>query len=162
MGLQDIDLRGESSAAPPVVWALLADSSTWPSWTPIEGYEQVRPSGPDGTGEVRTFRTGRHRVREEIIESTPPTRLTYTLLGGLALRDYRAQIDVEPRPAGGSRLRWHTTFRPKVAGSGWLYRRALEQATRAFVDGLIRAAEAKAAIRALEGQHGAGPNTAAT
>ena len=39
----------------------------------------------------------------------------------------------------GTAMRWHTTFRPKVPGCGWIYRRALDRITREFVDGLVRA-----------------------
>lgn len=120
------------------MWRLLADSSTWPSWTPIDSHEPVRPAGPDGAGEVRVFRNGRHTVREEIVERRPQRRLSYILLSGLALQGYRADIDIAPAQTGGTELRWHTTFEPKVPGMGWIYRRALNKATREFVDGLVR------------------------
>lgn len=137
MAHQEIDIRTTTSAAPAAVWALLDDSASWPSWTPIERFELVRPGGADGLGEVRRFTTGRVTVREEIVERRAERRLSYRLLGGLAVRDYRAEIDLRPRPAGGgTEIRWHTTFRPRVPGSGGLYRRALEKATRQFVDGL--------------------------
>ena len=123
MALLEIDVRGTTTADPDAVWRLLGDSSTWPDWTPIDEYEPERPAGTDGTGEIRRFRTGRHRIREEIVERADGRRLTYALLSGLALRDYRAEIDLTPA-ATGTEIRWHTTFRPKVPGSGWLYRRA--------------------------------------
>ena len=69
----------------------------------------------------------------------PDHRLTYVLLAGLALTDYRARIDLEPRGTA-TDLCWYTTFRPRVPGTGWLYRRALLAATRAFVEGLSEAA----------------------
>ena len=78
------------------------------------------------------------KIREEIVERDAERRLTYALLSGLALRDYRAEIDLTPGP-GGTAIRWHTTFRPKVPGSGWIYRRTLDRITREFVDGLVRA-----------------------
>lgn len=144
MALQEIDVRTTTSAEPAAVWALLADSTTWPAWTPIERAEILSPGKADGVGEVRTFKTGRVTVREEIVERTRERRLTYVLLAGLAVREYRAEIDLTPQEAGrGTAIRWHTTFRAKVPGTGWLYRRALERATRTFVDGLAgRAARA--------------------
>jgi uncharacterized protein YndB with AHSA1/START domain len=141
MAVQEIDVRGTTPAPPGAVWRLLGDSSTWPSWTPIEGYELERPGGDDGLGEIRRFTTGRVKIREEIVQRDAERRLTYTLLSGLALRDYRAEIDLTPTTDGTS-IRWHTTFRPKVPGSGWIYRRALDKATREFVDGLARASAA--------------------
>lgn len=139
MASQEIDIRAETNANPDAVWALLGDSATWPAWTPIESFELVRPAGPEGASEIRSFTTGRVTVREEIVERVPGRRLTYVLLEGLAVRDYRAEIDLTPTD-GGTKIRWHTTFTAKVPGSGWLYRRALARATRQFVDGL--AAEA--------------------
>ena len=33
MALQEIDVRGTTTADPHAVWALLGDSSTWPDWS---------------------------------------------------------------------------------------------------------------------------------
>jgi uncharacterized protein YndB with AHSA1/START domain len=134
---QEIDIRKTTQAEPAAVWRLLDDSSSWPSWTPIESVDIERPGGADGLGEVRKFKTGRVRVREEIVERQPQRRLSYTLLAGLAVRDYRADIDLTPRPEG-TEIRWHTTFRAKVPGTGWLYRWGLAKATQQFVDGLAK------------------------
>lgn len=137
----DIDIRTTTSADPTAVWALLGDSATWPSWTPIETFERLRAGGPDGLGEIRLFTTGRVTVREEIVERRPERRLSYELLGGLAVRGYRADIDLTPGPGGqGTEIRWHTTFTAKLPGSGWLYHRSLRRATQQFVDGLAREA----------------------
>ncbi len=134
----EIDIRAKTEADPEAVWALLGDSASWPSWTPIETYRLIRAGGPHGLGEVREFTTGRVTVREEIVERAAPRRLSYALLGGLAVRDYRADVDLTPGGGGhGTQLRWHTTFTAKVRGSGWLYLRALTKATQQFVDGVV-------------------------
>jgi len=132
---QEIDIRKTTEAEPAAIWRLLGDSSTWPWWTPIESFDLERPAGTDGLGEVRAFKTGRVRVREEIVEYEAERRLSYKLLSGLAVRDYRADIDLTPRP-GGTEIHWHTTFTAKMPGTGWLYRAALTKATQRFVDGL--------------------------
>ncbi len=115
MGHQEIDIRKTAEAPPAAVWQLLGDSASWPSWTPIDVAEIEQPGDRDGLGEIRTFKTGRITVREEIVERRPERRLSYRLLSGLAVRDYRADIDLTPR-AGGTEIRWHTTFRAKVPG----------------------------------------------
>ncbi|CAN5646997.1 SRPBCC family protein [soil metagenome] len=138
MAKQEIDIRKTANAEPPDLWKLLDDSSSWPAWTPIESFELERAAGEGGLGEIRLFKTGRVTVREEIVERRENERLTYVLLGGLALRDYRAEIDLTPS-AGETEIRWHTTFEPKVPGMGWVYRRALSKATQEFVDGLAAA-----------------------
>ncbi len=139
LGHQEIDIRKTTRAPSAAVWQLLGDSASWPSWTPIDAAEIEQPGGSDGLGEIRTFKTGRITVREQIVERRPERRLSYTLLSGLAVRSYRADIDLIPR-AEGTEIRWHTTFRAKVPGSGWIYRRALEKATQKFVDGLAACA----------------------
>ena len=141
MAAQDIDITTTAAAPPSAVWALLDDSATWPSWTAIDEHVPVAGAGPDGLGEERKFKTGRYTVHERIVERTPERRLTYTLLSGLPLRDYRAEIDVEP-DGEGTRIRWHTTFHPKIPGTGWAYRRGLEKITREFVEGLAEKAAA--------------------
>lgn len=139
---QEIDISAEAPASPDVVFALLGDSTTWPDWTPIDRAEIIEPNSPDGTGEIRVFKTGRITVREQIVERVPDQCLSYVLLAGLPLKNYRAEIDLEPTAAG-TRIRWHTTFDAKVPGTGWIYRTALEKATRQFVDGLARATVGK-------------------
>lgn len=141
MGNQEIDVRRVIQADPRALWALLGDSSSWPDWTSIDAFELERAGDADGLGEIRVFKTGRIRVREAIVERNPEQRLSYALLSGLPVREYRADIDLE-RVADGTRLRWHTTFRPKLLGTGWIYRSILGLATRRFVDGLAAAVEA--------------------
>lgn len=142
MSVQEIDIRRAIAAEAGAIYRLLDDSSSWPSWTPIESFELIEPPGADGIGEVRAFRTGRVHVRERIVERKPDRRLSYALLGGLAVRNYCAEIDLVPA-ADGTSIRWHTTFEPKIPGTGWIYRRALAKATREFVDGLARRAESR-------------------
>ncbi|WP_354699100.1 hypothetical protein DSM112329_04807 [Paraconexibacter sp. AEG42_29] len=140
--MQEIDITKTTDAAPEAVWALLADSAAWPSWTPVDSHSEEHPGGADGTGEVRIFKTGRYTVREEIVEKQAPERLSYVLLSGLPLKNYRAEIDVRPAPGGGSEIRWHTVFAPKVPGTGGIFRRSLQKITGQFVDGLAtRAAQ---------------------
>lgn len=140
--MQEIDARGTSTAPPAKVWALLADSATWPDWTSIGSHSNERPAtAEDGTGEIRVFVTGRIKVREEIVERYPDQRLTYTLLSGLPLKDYRAEIDLTANPSGGTDIRWHTTFTgPPIVRN--LLRSGLAKRTQEFVDGLAAAAAA--------------------
>lgn len=135
--MKEIQYVRTTTAPPENVWRVLADSRTWPRWTPIEEHTLVKPGGADGRGEVRRFKTGRIEVSEEIVEVRPSERLSYVLLEGLAVKDYRADIDLTGLERGrGTRISWHTTFRPKIPGTGWVHKRALERATEEFIDGL--------------------------
>jgi uncharacterized protein YndB with AHSA1/START domain len=132
-----IHREADSQGSPASVYRFLSDSATWPDWTPIERCEITIPES-SGQPEERTFSTGRITVRERVVEKVPARRLVYTLLDGLPLKDYRAVIELSPTARGGTHITWHTTFEPKVLGTGWLYRRALDKATARFVEGLAQ------------------------
>ncbi|PRY35260.1 polyketide cyclase/dehydrase/lipid transport protein [Umezawaea tangerina] len=143
--VQRVDATAETTASPERVYALVRDGATWPSWSTLDSFELERPGETEreGVGAIRVFRTNRFPKpvvsREEIIELVPDRRLGYALLSGLAVRDYRAYVDLEP-VGGGTRIRWHSSFRPVVPGTGWLYRRALQQIMTRCARGLAEAA----------------------
>jgi uncharacterized protein YndB with AHSA1/START domain len=142
MKIQRIAAETTAEAAPDAVWSLLSDRSTWPSWSPLgshSGERTGRDGTPDGLGGIAQFVTGRHCVREEIVQREPARRLSYTLLSGLPLRDYRAVVELEPTGAG-TRIRWSATFVPQRPGTGWLYRLVLTRIFRGMVTGLAAAA----------------------
>lgn len=131
----EIDVRVTTTADPAAVYALLKDGATWPSWSPIGSFE-LRTGGPEQVGSVRAFRTSGLTSVERIVELVPDKRLSYVLERGLPLRDYRADVDVAP-----GQIRWHSTFRAKVPGTGWFYRRALGRFIRRCAEGLAARAE---------------------
>lgn len=144
MAHQHVEATAWSSAPPAAVYRLLVDGASWPTWSGHDRVEVVeRGEGDgDGVGAVRVLHRGRVRSREKIVELVPERRFAYTLLGGLPLRDYRATVDLTPE-RGGTTIRWSSSFRASVPGTGWLYRTVLDrfigQATRALAE---RAAEA--------------------
>ena len=139
--LQEIDEREWSCASPNTVYDLLADGATWPSWSGIDAFELAQPgdAGGESLNAVRVFRTGRVTSVERLVELVPGHRLSYVLLSGLPLRDYRADVDLMPGD-GGTLIRWHSTFAAKRPGTGWLFRRVLERFIRAAVRGLAEQA----------------------
>ena len=129
MGLrrrQHIEARATTTAPPEAVYALLRDGATWPEWSPLGSFQLERPGEqePEGVGAIRVFRTGRVTGREQIVELVPDRRLSYVLLSGLAIRDYRADVDLEPGGEG-TVVHWRAAFLAKVPGSGGAYRRGL-------------------------------------
>jgi hypothetical protein len=135
--VQRVHVLVRSDAPPERVYRLAADSSTWPEWSPVVGYERERAGDAHGVGEVRVFRNkGRKALtREEVVELTPNRRVGYVLLSGLAIRDYRAYIDLAP-DGDGTAIRWHSSFEPKVPGTGWFYRRVLQSVISRYAKGL--------------------------
>ena len=143
MGQQVIERTVTTDADPTAVYALLADGSTWPEWSPLGSFTLVEPGDgtPEGLGAVRLFTTGRHRSRERVVERTPGKAFGYVLESGLALRDYRAVVTLTPRASGGTSINWRSTFRAKMPGSGWIYRRQLGKFIGETVAGLAVAAD---------------------
>ena len=146
MALQVIDKTATSAGGPDAVYALLADGSTWPSWSPIGSFELLAPGdgSPEGLGAIRLFTTGRHKSREQVVERRPGKSFAYVLEAGLALRDYKAVVSLTPAAGGGTTINWHSTFTAKVPGTGGIYRRQLGAFIEQCVQGLAAAAGTQA------------------
>lgn len=131
----------EMNAAPASVWGLLADTAGWHRWSPMDESSLERPGvpEPDGVGAIRRFRTGKIISREEVVVFDAPHHFAYTLVSGLPLRDYRADVTLTPTPTG-TRVEWSSTFRPKVPGTGWLYSFMLRRFLVKLLTGLATAA----------------------
>jgi hypothetical protein len=144
MGIQRIDVHGHSDADPATIYALLRDGSTWPTWSPIDKFvlERAGEPEPESVGAIRNIHSGKYKMRERVAELVPDKRFSYELLSGLALKGYRADIDLTP-VAGGTDIHWHTTFKAKVPGTGWIYQRALRKITANFVTHLVAYTAAK-------------------
>ncbi|MGH3812695.1 MAG: SRPBCC family protein [Pseudonocardiaceae bacterium] len=123
MRRQHVDVEVHTPADAATVYALLRDGASWPIWSPIESFELERAGAdePEGIGAIRIFCKGRVTGRDEIAELIPDRRFSYRHLSGLPVRDYRADVDLEP-DEGGTRIRWHTSFLPHSRSTGWLWR----------------------------------------
>ena len=141
MGRQRIEHRATTTADPATVYALLRDGAGWPDWAPIDSCELELPGRdePEGLGAVRRLRSGRVTGHDEIVELIPDRRFSYTNRSSLPVRNYRGDVDLEP-VAGGTTIRWVSTFDPKVSGTGWLMRRALDDFVQKLAHGLARRA----------------------
>lgn len=140
--MQEIDVRVPTTASPARLYALLRDGATWPVWSPIGSFE-LRAEGTgerEGLGAIRVFRTGRVTSVERVAELVPDRRFSYELEHGLAIRGYRADVDLEPS-GGTTTIHWHSTFRAKVPGTGWLYQRTLSRFIKRCAEGLAAHAE---------------------
>lgn len=123
------------AAGPEEVFALLADPTGWPAWSGHDAGEVVAeaPGDPQGVGAVRALTLGRYRSVEEIVAFERPTHFAYALRSGLPVRGYRADVRLTADPAGGTRVVWHSEFRPSVPGTGRFLARRLQR----FLDGLL-------------------------
>ena len=148
MGPQRIEHHATTTADPATVYALLRDGAGWPTWSPIESFELERPGTrePEGLGAVRLFRSGRVTGHDEIVELIPDRRFAYTHTSNLPIRNYRADVDLEPISQG-TAIRWVSAFDPKLPGTGWLMRRALDGFIAKLTDGLAEHATTVAGAR---------------
>lgn len=142
MGTHRIDVHAASAAPPDAVWALLADATTWPTWSSFEDavIEQPDAEGGQGVGSRRRFRFGRTRSLEEIVAFEPPRHVAYVLLSGLPVRDYRGDVELTATSAGGTDIHWHSEFRTRIPGTGGLIVKRLGDFIQDLADALGAAA----------------------
>jgi hypothetical protein len=143
---REIDLEVQSTAGVAAVFALLADGTTWPRWSPLESVELERTGEPppEGVGAIRVNRRGRTTGRDQIVEVVPGCRFAYVSLSGVPVRDYKAAVDLEPA-ATGSVIRWRASFLPKVPGTGLLMQLGIRRFLDRCARGLAQYAAAPAA-----------------
>src|SRR5262245_28944570 len=128
MGTIAVEATAHTAASSSALWDTVADARTWPSWSIQDEASLEREGSPsaDGLGAIRNFRTGRVKVREEVVRFDAPNHFGYKLLSGLPVRDYVGHIDLDD-DATGTKITWGATFRPAVPGLGWLLRRKLHE-----------------------------------
>jgi uncharacterized protein YndB with AHSA1/START domain len=138
------EVVGTSRAPVEQVWALLADAATWSQWAgPMivrSWWEREGTPPPGGVGAIRGLGLKRLGSREEIVEFDPPHHLAYTILSGLPVHDYRADVELTAAGAGTS-IVWRGSYRPKVPGTGAAINAFLHWTISGFVRRLARAAE---------------------
>ena len=138
------EVTATSTAAPERVFALLADGADWSRWAgPMvvrSWWEREGEPAPGGVGAIRRLGYGKASSREEIVEYDAPRHLAYTWLTSFPVRDYRADVLVEP-DAGGTRITWSGTFAPAFPGGAAVMRRFFLQTVGSFASRLAREAE---------------------
>lgn len=124
------------------VFAVMTDHARYAAWGPSNRVD-VDPQGdppPNGLGAVRNFRSGPLTTREEVVAWEPPVRMAYRLVSGVPVRDYRSEMVLE-EDGEHTVLRWSSTFRPVVPGTGWLFEKLMARAVDGFRQGIRRACE---------------------
>jgi uncharacterized protein YndB with AHSA1/START domain len=143
LGRQVVDESTRSSAPPAAIWPLLADTTTWSDWGDWSEAELVREGtpAPGGVHSVKRLKKFPVTTVEEVTVFEPERRLGYELRSGMPLRGYRAEVTLTPADGGGTEIRWHSEFEPKVPGTGRLYQRVLSRFMADAVKRLAAAAE---------------------
>ncbi len=128
MATRTVEAVRISTAAPEVLWELLADVTTWSEWGLFEESRLEAPGDPEpnGVGARRALRADRLRTIDEVFVFEPPRRLGYIQVdGNIPARNYRSEVTLTPTGAG-TEIRWRSSFEPKVFGTGWMIDRNLK------------------------------------
>ena len=141
-----VEAEQTARAAPEAVWALVSDVIRYPDWGPwsAAGYRRAGDESPRGPGAVQWLRSaqrsyGRHVTSvERILEVDEGRRLTYTVIGGIPVRNYRAEVTLTP-VSGGTRVRWAATWDTTLAGR--IVHRGLSKFYPRMMADLVAAAE---------------------
>jgi uncharacterized protein YndB with AHSA1/START domain len=146
VGDLSLEAQGDADAGVETVWALVADANTYAQWGPWEegGYDPPA-TGPSRPGSVQWFRFGRRTTSvERILEVDPQRRIVYTVERGVPVKNYRAEITLQPSEPGGTSIRWSATFKATLMGR--LVRPKLKTVYRQAMDALVAAAESQEAV----------------
>jgi uncharacterized protein YndB with AHSA1/START domain len=149
MGQLHVEAEQSARAAPEVVWALISDATRYPQWGPWSagGYQRQGDTSAHGAGVVQWLRSSRRAYLryptsiEKILEAEEGRRLAYTVIGGIPVRNYRAEVTLTPA-GGGTHIRWAATWDATPAGR--IVRRTLRKVYPQIVADLVTAAEKQA------------------
>jgi uncharacterized protein YndB with AHSA1/START domain len=146
VGKLHVEAEQVAAAASENVWALISDATTYPQWGPWSeaGYRSPGDASPRGPGAVYWLRSS-HRYGltrpvsvEKILDAEEGRSLAYTVVGGIPVRNYRAEITLTPA-AGGTQIRWAASWDQTLLGR--LVHRSLRRQYPQIVAGLAAAAE---------------------
>src|ERR1022692_4096726 len=93
-----VEVEGTTHADPEVVWSFVADANTYAVWGPWNdgGYQPPSP-GPSRVGSVQWFQFGRRtKSVEKILSVEEPQRIVYTVVRGIPVKNYRAEVTLTP------------------------------------------------------------------
>jgi uncharacterized protein YndB with AHSA1/START domain len=111
-----VEAEGVAQAAPEVVWELVANADRYHEWGPwsASGY-QSRADHADGPGVIRWMRYGRTTTVEKVLDAEKGRRLTYTVVKGIPVRNYRAEVTLTPQGEG-THIRWSASWDRTLPG----------------------------------------------
>jgi uncharacterized protein YndB with AHSA1/START domain len=135
-----VEAEGVAQAAPEVVWELVSDADSYSEWGPwsASGYQGRGDQAADAAGLIRWMRYGRTTTVEEVLESERARRLVYTVVKGIPVRNYRAEVTLSPEGEG-THIRWSASWDRTLPGR--MVHRRLGSIYPEVVGRLIAAAE---------------------
>jgi uncharacterized protein YndB with AHSA1/START domain len=131
-----VQVQGTTKASPGVVWELVSDAPQYARWGPWDasGYE-----GPGrGVDHTRALRLGHTTTVEKVVELEEQKRLVYTVVKGLPVRNYRAEVLLVP-VSSGTGITWSATWDRTIGG--WFAQKGLRRFYPQMMGQLIAAAD---------------------
>jgi uncharacterized protein YndB with AHSA1/START domain len=137
-----VEADGDTSADPAAVWALVSNANRYPEWGPWNNGGYRPPAdGPSQVGSVQWFRYGRRTTSvERILEIDEGRSVAYTVIDGLPVKNYRAEVTLTASPSGGTHIRWVADWDSSLIGR--VVQRKLQQVYREVITALVAAADA--------------------
>lgn len=136
-------VEASSTASPETVFAALVDVPRWQDWAgpavPRSTWGAGSPTS--GVGAVRRLGRGPLCSREEIVEHDPPHRLGYVLRSWERLHHYRATVDLQALPGGGTHIVWSGSVETSVPGLAAALILVFRRLVSGFATRLAREAE---------------------
>jgi len=133
-----------------VVFEILADATRWKDWAgsmiTVSEWEREGDPAPGGVGAVRKLGRPPAFALEQIVEYDPPHHLAYTIVRGIPVRGYHADVDLVP-DAAGTTIRWSGAFEPKIPGTGALFAAVLGRIVHGYATSAAAEAERRASQR---------------
>lgn len=143
-------MERRTTASADTLWPLVGEAARWREWSFLtrSGLVQEGDPAPDGVGALRRFtRYGVGSV-EEVLAWEPPSHLAYTIVKGFPVRDYRADVRLEPG-CDGTLIRWSARFSGIVPAVDGVTEVALRRLFLRFTRDLAAYAERPDALTAL-------------
>ena len=135
-----VEAEGTTRATPQVAWSLSADANTYAKWGPWDasGYQEPGVDSERGVVAIQWFRIGRKTSVEQTLEIEEDRRFVYTVIQGIPVRNYRAEVTVT-QTAQGTHIRWAATWDKTLVGR--IVQRKLRSFYPDMMAGLVAAAD---------------------
>jgi uncharacterized protein YndB with AHSA1/START domain len=112
-----VEAEGVARATPETVWELVSNANRYYQWGPwsASGYDSPDDPAADGTGAIRWMRYGRTTTVERVLEAEKARRLVYTVVKGIPVRNYRAEVTLRP-VSEGTHVHWSADWDRTLGG----------------------------------------------
>lgn len=138
-----------SSAPAATLFRIETDGAGWSRWAgPTilhSSWEREGDPAPGGIGAVRKVGTWPMLMLEETLEYEQDRKHVYGFAAKGPVKDYRAELLLEPNPAGGTKVRWSGSFVEGVPFTGPILRAFLRNTIDDISKRLIATAERESA-----------------